>query len=169
MKLQTCHFVVWTEQRLQIFVIPFNKAAWDDNLVRLRHYYFNKFVPLVVARENGQLIHGTRMRCSAQQAPLGSTLQAPAQPATATETAGGIQSGRDDVEDTTTMTCEAPPAQLGSTLQAPSQQATPTDTAGGIKRGRDDAEDSESISLPDSSESDSDDDEEDPDADSFEA
>ena len=170
MKLQTCHFVVWTEQRLQIFVIPFNKAAWDDNLVRLRHYYFDKFVPLVVARENGQKIHGTtRMKCAAQQAPLGSTLQAPAEPAPATETAGGIQSGRDDVEDTTTMTCEAPPAQLGSTLQAPSQQATPTDTAGGIKRGRDDAEDSQSISLPDSSESDSDDDEEDPDADSIEA
>ena len=38
------------------------------------------------------------MKCAAQQAPLGSTLQAPAEPAPATDTAGGIKRGRDDAE-----------------------------------------------------------------------
>ena len=71
MKLQTCHLVVWTDQSLHIFVIPFNKAAWDSNFERLRKYYFGTFVLRVVARENGQLIDGTtRMKCAAQQAPL---------------------------------------------------------------------------------------------------
>ena len=86
------------------------------------------------------------MKCAAQQAPLGSTLQAPAQQVTATDTAGGIIGDRDDAKETATMMCEALPAQLGSTLQAPAQQATATDTAGGIKRGRDDAEYSDYIS-----------------------
>ena len=67
------------------------------------------------------------MNCAAQQAPLGSTLQAPAQQAKATDTAGVIKRGRGDTEDTTTMMCEAPPVQLGFTLQAPAQQVTATD------------------------------------------
>ena len=39
------------------------------------------------------------MTCEAPPAQLGSTLQAPAQQATATDTAGGIKRGRDDAED----------------------------------------------------------------------
>jgi hypothetical protein len=80
----------WTEKSLQIFVIPFNKAAWDFNFKRLRQYYIDTFVPLVVARGNGQLIrYATRMKCAAQQASLGSTLQAPTKQATAIDAAGG--------------------------------------------------------------------------------
>ncbi len=39
------------------------------------------------------------MTCEAPQEQLGSTLQAPAQQPTATDTAGGIKRGRDDAED----------------------------------------------------------------------
>jgi hypothetical protein len=39
------------------------------------------------------------MMCESPPAQLGSTLQAPAQQATATSTAGGMKHGRDEAED----------------------------------------------------------------------
>lgn len=59
MGLPFCHFVVWTPTGFQITYVNFDKEFWDTQLLPgLQHFYFNDYLPLVVAKHNNELEEG---------------------------------------------------------------------------------------------------------------
>lgn len=59
MGLPWCDFVVWTPSGVQVTRVPFDQAYWDNKLLpRVTSFYFDQYVPLAVAKENGDLAPG---------------------------------------------------------------------------------------------------------------
>ena len=53
-------FVVWTRTATQITRVPFCRDYWENELFpALRDFYFNKYLPTMRLREEGELVHGT--------------------------------------------------------------------------------------------------------------
>lgn len=59
MGLPYCDFVVWTPTEMQVTRVPFDESFWTNTLLPgLYHFYHNMYLPLVVAKHNGELSHG---------------------------------------------------------------------------------------------------------------
>jgi hypothetical protein len=57
--LPWCDFVVWTPQETQITRVPFDPEYWNGMLLpKLTEFYFNRYVPAAVNKENGLLEEG---------------------------------------------------------------------------------------------------------------
>lgn len=59
MQLPHCDFVVWIPGDLQITRVAFDTEFWEKTLFPgLEHYYFQRYLPAIVAKHNGDLEHG---------------------------------------------------------------------------------------------------------------
>lgn len=59
LQLPWCDFVVWTPTGLQITRVPFDSNYWEQCLLpALTTFYFDMYMPLAVAKENGELQEG---------------------------------------------------------------------------------------------------------------
>lgn len=59
LQLPWCDFVVWTPTGIQITRVPFDAPYWEQRLLpALTTFYFDMYVPLAVAKENGELEEG---------------------------------------------------------------------------------------------------------------
>ena len=59
MGLPFCDFVVWTPTELQITRVPFDEDFWTNTLLPGLHtFYFDRYVPALVARNRGELQRG---------------------------------------------------------------------------------------------------------------
>lgn len=59
LQLPWCDFVVWTPTGIQITRVPFDASYWETRLLpALTTFYFDMYVPLAVAKENGELEEG---------------------------------------------------------------------------------------------------------------
>jgi len=60
MELPYCDFVVWTPRAMQITRVAFDEVFWTNTLLpKLDHFYFQRYLPLVIAKHNGQLEPGS--------------------------------------------------------------------------------------------------------------
>lgn len=59
MGLPRCDFVVWTPSEMGVTTVPFDAKNWNDEMLpRLQKFYFERYLPAVVARDNGLLDEG---------------------------------------------------------------------------------------------------------------
>ena len=59
LSLPWCDFVVWTPTAIQVTRVPFDATFWETKLLpALTTFYFDMYVPLAVAKENGLLEEG---------------------------------------------------------------------------------------------------------------
>jgi putative phage-type endonuclease len=59
MELPYCDFVVWIPSSgVQIQRIEFNPPFWNDMFLKLKSFYFDFYLPLLVRKLNGELEHG---------------------------------------------------------------------------------------------------------------
>lgn len=59
LQLPWCDFVVWTPTGIQITHVPFDQSYWETRLLpALTTFYFDMYVPLAVAKENGEVEEG---------------------------------------------------------------------------------------------------------------
>lgn len=60
MQLPWCDFVVWTPTGVQITRVPFDPDFWQDTLLPgVTRFYFDDYLPLALAKDNGMLQPGT--------------------------------------------------------------------------------------------------------------
>ena len=60
MGLPWCDFVVWTPTGVQVTRVPFNQEYWDTRLLPgVTSFYFDQYLPLALAKENGELVPNT--------------------------------------------------------------------------------------------------------------
>lgn len=66
LQLPWCDFVVWTPTGIQITHVPFDATYWETRLLpALTTFYFDMYVPLAVAKENGEVLEGeTEIYCA---------------------------------------------------------------------------------------------------------
>ena len=71
--------MVWTPDKLTLRTIPFDEEAWKQTFKRLEIYYFEKYLPLAIAKANGKLVPDTvNLEGVEGVLPLGCTLHASA-------------------------------------------------------------------------------------------